>query len=111
MINPISSTLATVIFLIGLVYAALTRDYVPFIGCAFIAVIVLYAIRIASEWDRVVILRLGRYNRTVGPGIFLMIPLVDVVADTRRVVTVDQDALGIVEAESGFAVHVGRDAG
>jgi regulator of protease activity HflC (stomatin/prohibitin superfamily) len=86
MINPISSTLATVIFLIGLVYAVLTRDYVPFIGCAFIAVIVLYAIRIASEWDRVVILRLGRYNRTVGPGIFLMIPLVDVVAswiDTR----------------------------
>ena len=86
MINPISSTLATVIFLIGLVYAVLTRDYVPFVGGAFIAVIVLYAIRIASEWDRVVILRLGRYNRTVGPGIFLMIPLVDVVAswiDTR----------------------------
>ncbi len=44
MINPISSTLATVIFLIALVYAVLTRDYVPFIVCAFIAVIVLYGI-------------------------------------------------------------------
>jgi len=69
MINPISSTLATVIFLIALVYAVLTRDYVPFIVCAFIAVIVLYGIRIASVWDRVVILRLGRYNRTVGPAV------------------------------------------
>ena len=40
----------------------------------------LLAMRIALQWDRAVILRLGRFHRLGGPGIFWMIPIVDRVA-------------------------------
>lgn len=44
------------------------------------AIFVTCAVRIASQWERVVILRLGSYNRTVGPGLFFVIPFVEHVA-------------------------------
>ena len=39
-----------------------------------ISFIAMLSIRIAAEWERVVILRLGRYSRLAGPGLFLVIP-------------------------------------
>lgn len=54
------------------------------IGLIVIAVIVLLvlarSVRIASEWQRAVILRLGRFNRVAGPGIYLVFPAIDSVA-------------------------------
>jgi regulator of protease activity HflC (stomatin/prohibitin superfamily) len=35
------------------------------------------AIRVADQWDRAVILRLGRFHALKGPGLFFMIPVVD----------------------------------
>lgn len=45
-----------------------------------VATLVASAVRIASQWERIVILRLGSYNRTVGPGLFFVIPFVEHVA-------------------------------
>jgi len=39
--------------------------------------------QIAKEWERAVILRLGKFHRVRGPGLFLLIPFVDAVA--RRI--------------------------
>src|SRR5436305_13935536 len=51
---------------------------------AFIALIlIIMAVRIAQEYQRAVVFRLGRYHKTKGPGIYLIIPFVD------RQVTVD----------------------
>jgi regulator of protease activity HflC (stomatin/prohibitin superfamily) len=43
------------------------------------------AIRLAAQWERGVVFRLGRYSSTKGPGLFLVIPIVDQVrmVDTR----------------------------
>ncbi|MBU6498005.1 MAG: slipin family protein, partial [Rhodospirillales bacterium] len=38
------------------------------------------AVRIAKEWQRAVVLRLGRLQAVRGPGLFLLIPIVDQVA-------------------------------
>lgn len=38
------------------------------------------AIHIASQWEQVVILRLGKYHKTAGPGLFATIPFIDHVA-------------------------------
>lgn len=43
----------------------------------FLLTILSSAIKIVNEWERGVILRLGRLVGTKGPGIFLIIPLVD----------------------------------
>ncbi len=45
-----------------------------------VAILVAATIRIASQWERVVILRFGSYNRTVGPGLFFIIPFVEHIA-------------------------------
>lgn len=34
------------------------------------------AIRIADQWERAVVLRMGKYNGLKGPGLFLIIPIV-----------------------------------
>lgn len=45
-----------------------------------IAILAISAIHIAQQWEQVVILRLGAYSRTAGPGIFFTIPFIDHIA-------------------------------
>ena len=55
-------------------------------GAFVVALVVAYGIRVANQWDRAVVLRLGRFHTLNGPGLFFIIPVVDVVAywiDTR----------------------------
>jgi regulator of protease activity HflC (stomatin/prohibitin superfamily) len=53
-----------------------------------IAVIAMSAIRIVPEYRRLVVLRLGKYNDTRGPGLVLIIPIIDnpIVVDLRETV-------------------------
>lgn len=45
-----------------------------------VSVLAVSTIRIASQWERVIILRFGTFSRTAGPGIFFTIPFVDHIA-------------------------------
>ncbi len=47
---------------------------------ALLVLILAFSLRIANEWTRAVVLRLGRFQAIRGPGLYLLIPLVDVVA-------------------------------
>jgi regulator of protease activity HflC (stomatin/prohibitin superfamily) len=79
----------------ALAYA--TYDVSHPIGCAIvagvalvIALIVALSVKVAAPWDRAVVLRLGRFRALRGPGVFLMIPIIDTVAywlDTRVITT------------------------
>ncbi len=56
------------------------------VGSFILASIVSYAIKVADQWDRVVVLRLGRFRDLKGPGLFFIIPIIETVAywiDTR----------------------------
>ena len=37
----------------------------------------LFAIKVVDQWEKVAILRFGRFRRLQGPGVFLIIPVVD----------------------------------
>lgn len=52
-----------------------------FIFAFFVAI----SIRVADEWERIVILRLGKFSSVKGPGIFIVIPILDraIFVDTR----------------------------
>lgn len=39
-----------------------------------------YSIRIAEQWERVIILRFGKFNRITGPGVYVVFPFVEYVA-------------------------------
>ena len=44
-----------------------------------IAIIISSAIKVANQWERVVVLRLGHYRALKGPGLFFIIPVIDTV--------------------------------
>jgi len=46
------------------------------------ALVFVNTVRKMEEWERAVVLRLGRFHRVRGPGLFLKIPLVDRIAET-----------------------------
>jgi len=51
-----------------------------------LAIFVGASVKVAAQWDRAVVLRFGRFRALRGPGLFLIIPIVDMIAswvDTR----------------------------
>jgi regulator of protease activity HflC (stomatin/prohibitin superfamily) len=38
------------------------------------------AIKVANQWERAIVLRLGRFEKLAGPGLFFIIPIIDTVA-------------------------------
>ena len=49
------------------------------IGAFALAMIVASATKVADQWDRAVILRLGHFHALKGPGLFYIIPVVDAI--------------------------------
>lgn len=47
------------------------------VGALLLALFAASAIQIADQWERVVVLRLGRFRSREGPGLFFIIPVID----------------------------------
>jgi regulator of protease activity HflC (stomatin/prohibitin superfamily) len=55
-----------------------------------VASLVAWATKVASQWERAVVLRLGKFQELKGPGLFFIIPIVDSIAywiDIRVITT------------------------
>jgi len=61
-----------------------------FLLLIIVAVILSRSVRIVREWERAIILRLGKYRGIKGPGLIFLVPFIDraIIADLR-LVTVD----------------------
>jgi regulator of protease activity HflC (stomatin/prohibitin superfamily) len=60
------------------------------IGWALLGLYFLYSLKVAAQWEKGVILRLGKFHRLAGPGVFWLIPVFDTLAnwiDHRVMVT------------------------
>jgi regulator of protease activity HflC (stomatin/prohibitin superfamily) len=62
---------------IGLGLTALIGRREPFFGGLLIGFYFLFSIKVADQWEKVAVLRLGRYIGLRGPGLFHVIPIVD----------------------------------
>ena len=60
----------------GGVWAA-TGSRTALASAALVGLYFLFSIRIADQWERVAVLRFGRFTGLRGPGLFYMIPIVD----------------------------------
>jgi regulator of protease activity HflC (stomatin/prohibitin superfamily) len=86
-----------VIFGIGLfaAYAVydplkMTAGIVIGAGAFLLALLVSSAIKIADPWDKAIVLRLGHFHSLRGPGLFLIVPILDTIPywiDTRVIAT------------------------
>ncbi len=59
-------------------------------GMIILGAYILYALKVASQWEKAVVLRLGKFRELRGPGVFWIIPIVDAIPswiDHRVMVT------------------------
>ena len=92
--SPRLNIVAIVILLaciaIGAWRIAVTENPIPLIVMVVIGLVLMQSPRIAQQWERAVILRLGRFVGLRGPGLFWIIPFVDRVSswiDQRTITT------------------------
>ncbi|MBN1535606.1 MAG: slipin family protein [Anaerolineales bacterium] len=97
-INGPATTIATVFYLFAILGAIWMdargfSDLSIFIFVAIISIIgtfVSLSLKIATQWEKAVVLRMGKFRQLSGPGLFWIIPIVDVIAnwiDHRVMVT------------------------
>jgi regulator of protease activity HflC (stomatin/prohibitin superfamily) len=53
------------------------HNNVPLIAGAVAGVYLLFAVKVIRQWEKVALLRLGRYVGLRGPGLFMIVPIVD----------------------------------
>ena len=87
--NGISVALFVVVFSAAMAVAIImdTRGYpdglifaivLPLMLLAFIA---LFAIQVARQWEKAVMLRLGKFHGLKGPGLFVIVPIIDTITE------------------------------
>jgi regulator of protease activity HflC (stomatin/prohibitin superfamily) len=76
--------------LVGLGLTALSRNPVPVVAGILIGLVAMQSPRIAQQWERAIVLRLGRYHAMQGPGLFWIVPFMDTISswiDQRTITT------------------------
>jgi regulator of protease activity HflC (stomatin/prohibitin superfamily) len=77
--NPITS-LVTIVFAVIGALLFVSGLQLPGIGFGILAVFVLFSLKMANNWERFVILRAGKLSSVKGPGLFMIIPVIDAIA-------------------------------
>lgn len=95
-VNSFATLVFFIILGVGGFLAFVTSAISPVAGGGMVVVTVVFAtlvssaIKVADQWDRAVVLRLGQFHALKGPGLFLIIPVIDMIPywiDTRVIPT------------------------
>lgn len=83
-IPPIAGTLFGVLLIIAVLGAILGDGKLSdgligawVLGWTLIGTYILFALKVANQWEKAVVLRLGKFHGLKGPGMFWIIPIVD----------------------------------
>src|SRR5450631_140697 len=77
--NPITLLITVVLGAIGAMLFLAHFD-LPGIGFGILAVLTAFSLKMANNWERFVILRAGKLSSVKGPGLFMIIPVIDAIA-------------------------------
>ena len=84
-INAIAGTLGSAIFILSIGGSILMSEIgigggwimIWFTVTLLVALYLLFAIKVAQQWEKVVVLRLGKYTGLRGPGLFWITPMIE----------------------------------
>jgi len=88
-VNGVSIAAAVLVWLLGIAAVVLLAEVVEApelaivgttLGVVVLGLGVLFGIKVVDQWEKAVVLRFGRYRGLRGPGLFAIIPVVDVVS-------------------------------
>jgi uncharacterized membrane protein YqiK len=95
-ISAVGRAVFLICLVLGLAPTIFYKNPAPALIGLAIGIYFLFAIRVAEQWERAAVLRLGRYIGLRGPGIFTIIPVIDEISlyvDQRvRVVEVSAES-------------------
>ena len=94
--NSVALTAFLLCLLGGLAVTNFTKTPFAAVVGALVGVYLLFAIKVVDQWQKVALLRFGRYRGLRGPGLFLIIPVIETLSryvDQRvRVTTVSAES-------------------
>jgi regulator of protease activity HflC (stomatin/prohibitin superfamily) len=76
--NPITSLVTIVFAVVGSLLFVSGFQLVG-IGFGILAVLTLFSLKMANNWERFVILRAGKLSGVKGPGLFMIVPVIDAI--------------------------------
>ena len=77
-INPISLTVLLALIAISVLLFVFQYISIPvFVGLIIFSTFIAGSIYIADQWEKAIVLRMGKYNGMKGPGLFFIIPIID----------------------------------
>jgi regulator of protease activity HflC (stomatin/prohibitin superfamily) len=76
-ISGIGRSLFAICWLAGMIVTLITRHPAGVIAGAALGIYLLFAIKVVKQWEKVAVLRLGRYVGLRGPGLFHIVPIVE----------------------------------
>jgi hypothetical protein len=95
-ISAVGTAVFLVCLVLGVAPAIRFNNPAPAIAGAVVGIYFLFAIRVAEQWEKAAVMRLGRYTGLRGPGIFIIVPVIDEISlyvDQRvRVVEVSAES-------------------
>jgi regulator of protease activity HflC (stomatin/prohibitin superfamily) len=108
--NRVAVTAFVISFLAGCFLSAITKGLAPFYIGLLVGLYLLHAIKVVKQWEKAALLRVGNYVGLRGPGMFLIVPVLETLSPfvdqrvrvasvtaestlTRDTVPVDVDAI------------------
>ena len=96
--NPITISVLLILITLSAILYILQITNIPILALSILfSGLLASAIRIADQWERAVVLRMGKYKGLKGPGLFMIIPIIDSIStyiDQRvRVSTFNPDSV------------------
>ena len=64
----------------GAIATAVIKNNIPVIAGAVVGVYLLFAIKVIRQWEKVALLRLGKYVGLRGPGFFMIVPIIETIS-------------------------------
>ena len=89
-VNVVAIAILLVCAAIGAAATAASGNPVPLVIMLIVGVTLMQAPRLARQWERAVVLRLGRFVGLRGPGLFWIVPFIDTISsriDQRTITT------------------------
>jgi regulator of protease activity HflC (stomatin/prohibitin superfamily) len=76
-INRVAVTASAVSVIAGGVAGNILHHPAPSIAGVVVGLYLLFAIKVARQWEKVALLRLGKYAGLRGPGLFMIVPIIE----------------------------------
>jgi regulator of protease activity HflC (stomatin/prohibitin superfamily) len=76
-LNGVAVSLFLICIVAGIIVTGVVHHPAPAIIGSFVGLYFLFAIKVVQQWEKVALLRLGRYVGLRGPGLFHIVPIVE----------------------------------